>query len=148
MNDLKVIEALRLKKEKAFDYTYNKYYKLVYYVIFNLINDRAIASNLANDTFSDMYNNIGSFKGKSLKEWLIILAKRNADRYLERNNASEDDLLLRLCSQSLTREEFDILNYHAVFGMSFKEIAEVCNVTKGDARKLYKSAILKLETEV
>ena len=148
MNDLKVIEALRLKSERAFDYAYNKYYKLVYYVIFNLIDDRAMANNLANDTFSDMYNNIGSFKGKSLKEWLLIIARGKAEGYLEDNKNSEKDLLLRLCSRILTREEFDILNYHAVFGMSFNEVAKVCNVSEGNARKLYKRATLKLKAEM
>lgn len=149
MTDVKIVEGLKKKSERAFDCAYNKYYKLVYYVIFNEIGDRAEATNLANDTFVDMFNRSESIDNNGLRDWLVIRARLKAKEYLNLNSSGdEDDLFLKLCSRILTKEEFNVLNYHAVFKMDFKEIGSILDMSESEAQRLYKRSMIKLKTEM
>lgn len=57
-DESKLIRELKLKNEKAFDIIYKEYYKLVFYVINQIVNDYETANELTSDTFVDLYNHI------------------------------------------------------------------------------------------
>ena len=165
MTEKELIQGIKRHNEKCFDAIYNKYYKLVLYVILKYVDNKDDAEDLAVDTFITMYNKIDQHNdAKSFKYWLLTIAKNKARRYLDKNrnsevidteyisiqpdNNSSYNMLLKSCSMILTPIEFDVLNYHVVFDMTFKEISKLCNISQSEAFRTYKRAILKLKEEM
>ena len=165
MTEHELIEGIRRHNEKCFDAIYNKYYKLVLYVILKYVDNKDDAEDLAVDTFVTMYNKIDQHSDdKSFKYWLLTIAKNKARRYLGQNknteiidteyiniqpdNNSSYNILLKSCSMILTPIEFDVLNYHVVFDMTFKDISKICGISQSEAFRIYKRSILKLKAEM
>lgn len=166
-NEKKVLMKLRDERnEHAFDLIYNEYYKLVYYVIFKIVGDHEVARDLSIDTFLTMYNKIEQHDmNKSFKYWLLTIAKNNGKLYL-RNKKDKDVVidnelvenqvdshdnykaLMRDCCGILTEQEFDILNQHLIFNLTFEEISELTDTPKTNVHRIYKKAIEKVKIEM
>ena len=54
-NEKILVKKLKEKNENAFDTIYEKYYKLIYYIIFKTINDKEVTKELVSDVFLKMY---------------------------------------------------------------------------------------------
>lgn len=163
-DESKLISELKLKNEKAFDTIYKEYYKLVFYVINQIVNDYETANELTSDTFVDLYNHIEQHDvNKSFKYWLITIAKNNAKRYLRDNKNKRAYIdseyinkipdydkthLLDLCKAILTPLEYDILNLHVVFNMTFVEIGQLHDISKSEIHRIYKKTLAKLRQEL
>ncbi len=165
MTDKELIQGIKRHNEKCFDEIYHRYYKLVLYVILKYVDCKDDAEDLASDTFLTMYNKIDQHNDdKNFKYWLITIAKNKAKRFLDQNrnttvidseyinsqpdNSSSYNSLLKSCSMILTPEEFDIVNYHVVFDMTFKEISKICGISQSEAFRIYKRSIGKLKKEM
>lgn len=168
-NEKRVIQELKKSNEEAFNIIYNEYYSLIYYIIYSIVDDRDVASDLVTDTFITMYNKIYQHDTKkSFKYWLITIAKNYARQYLrdkkddhiildnelvenctnnEVVNYEESDLLSS-CSKILNEDEFYVLNNHVVFKLTFTEIAQIMGISKSSAHRIYKRAIEKVKAEL
>ena len=166
-NEKKVLLKLRDERnEHAFDLIYNEYHKLVYYVIYKIVGDHEVARDLSIDTFLTMYNKIDQHDmNKSFKYWLLTIAKNNGKLYLRNNKDKgvivDNDLveevvdshenyktMITECCSILIEQEFDILNQHLIFNLTFEEIAEVTELSKSNVHRIYKKAIEKVKIEM
>ena len=159
-----IILELKKGNEKAFNIIYHEYYKLIFYIIYNMVYDYELANDLTTDTFIQMYKKIELHNiNKSFKYWLVTIAKNLTKNYLKTNikinkliinedlvdespdNNNELSSLLNECKKLLTPLEFDILNYHIIFNMTYVDISLICNISKSEAHRIYKKAIAKLQ---
>ena len=162
----KVIAELRGQSEEAFNIIYKEYYRLIYYVIYHIVEDSEVANDLTSDTFITMYKKIDQHDpSKSFKYWLVSIAKNNAKQYLRKkmqekvivdneiviqSAAADSNIneLLTACKKILTPTEYDVLNYKIIFDMTFVEIGLMVNVSKSEAFRIYKRALEKLRAEL
>ena len=163
-NEKILVKKLKEKNENAFDAIYEKYYKLIYYIIFKTINDKEVTKELVSDVFLKMYQKIEQHDvTKSFKYWLITIAKNTAKQYLRDNNEKVVDSefideiedtgdnfsrLLSSCSRVLSPLELDVLNKHTAFEMTFEEIGELMGKSKSTAQRIFKEAIEKIKAEI
>ncbi len=161
----KVILELKSHSEEAFNIIYNEYYKLIYYIIKQMVGDSEVANDLTSDTFITMYKKIDQHDiDKSFKYWLVSIAKNIARKYLNDHkkeqtivdndyvvNAEDKggniDDLLKVCQKILNPLEYDVVNYRIVFNLTYVEIGLMCNISKSEAHRIYKRAIGKLKAE-
>lgn len=165
-NEKKILKELANKSEEAFNLIYNEYYRLVFYVIIQIVADEEVANDLTSDTFVTMYNKIEQHDlSKSFKYWLVTIAKNNARQYLKQKNKEnlvlDDEIVINTkdsrgnvnnllldCKKVLTQIEFNVLNYKIMFDMTFVEIGALLNISKSEVFRIYKRAIQKLRTEL
>lgn len=163
-NEKKLIKELMAGSEEAFDLIYKEYSKLVYYIIYQIVENEDVANDLTNDTFLTMYNKIDQHKTeKSFKYWLLTIAKNKAKDYLRKNKEIyilneelvmdkqdiKEDLkeFINRCISILNDEEKQIFNYYIVFNLTFKEIAHIMDKSKSDVHRKYKEIIEKIRKE-
>lgn len=162
----RILKELLNRSEEAFNAIYNEYYKLIFYVIIQIVGDEEVANDLTSDTFITMYNKIEQHDiNKSFKYWLITIAKNNARQYLRQKNKENlivdgevvDHIkdssgniknLLIECKKVLSALEYDVINYKIIFDMTYVEIGKLCNISKSEAFRIYRRAIDKLRTEL
>ncbi|WP_178987906.1 RNA polymerase sigma factor [Winogradskyella schleiferi] len=75
-----LVEQFQNKNENAFEKLYEMYSESIHGVIFNIVNDRAIADELTQDTFIKAWNNAASYsteKGRFFT-WILNIARNTA----------------------------------------------------------------------
>jgi len=161
MTERLIIEGLKNGNEKAFDNMYDKYKNIVFFVIFDIVKNKTDSEDLLIETFEDAYININSFKGDSLKSWIIRIGKNKAINYYKKQKnieyISEEDLynysqndskLNELCDdlkKVLSYEEFTVLVLSALYDMKHREIGEYLNKPVGTISWLYQEARKKAQ---
>lgn len=147
---------------KLFEEIYNKYYKLVCYILSRYISNERDIEELANDTFLNFFNNMQKIKS-SIKYYLAVSAKNQAMNFLKKQN-KENNLLLndelldqispkqlnqnysRIISflkEYLTNEEIEIIEEHLIYEKKFRVIAEERNMNVSSIKTIYYRAIQK-----
>ena len=66
------------RDEKAFAELYEKTRKIVYSVCLSIVKDCGVAEELTQDTFVSVWSEIGKFRGKGLKTWVLTIARNKA----------------------------------------------------------------------
>jgi len=80
--------------DKEFEETYNKYKKLVYFIVVRIINIPNIAEEITNDTFLILYQHLNVIRDKKkIKSYLSITAKRLTYQYIKKYNAEREGLV-------------------------------------------------------
>ena len=75
----KVIENLKKRNERAFNIVYKKYYRLVYYVAFDILHDASAAEEVMQETFIKLMSNIESYQDNGqFKKYITTIAKNLA----------------------------------------------------------------------
>ena len=64
--------------EKAFAELYEKTRKIVYSICLSIVKDNGVAEELTQDTFVSVWSEIGKFRGKGLKTWVLTIARNKA----------------------------------------------------------------------
>lgn len=108
INEDNFIEYIKSKKQKGLEYIVDRYSKLVYKVVYNVIGSGFHAHSIdecVNDVFLSIWNNIGCFdSGKgNFKTWIIAISKYRAIDYrrkLVKNNSVEFDETIMECADS------------------------------------------------
>lgn len=92
-----LIDQAKRGDNKAFTVLYNKYYKLIRYIVFDIIKDDNITKDLVNNIFIKAFNKINSYVNPiSFEAWLKTIAVNTtidwirATKY-DRMNISIDD---------------------------------------------------------
>ena len=67
---------------EAFNELVRRYEKLVFNVAARLLSDSASAEDVTQETFISAYNNIGKFRGGSLKSWFLRIASNGCYDYM------------------------------------------------------------------
>ena len=156
----KVIENLKKRNERAFNIVYKKYYRLVYYVAFDILHDASAAEEVMQETFIKLMSNIESYQDNGqFKKYITTIAKNLAlneykkrkryetvpleDSFFKSEDYSTIDVILTL-ENTLTNEEAKIVSLKVLFDYNFQEIADEIGLTLGATQARYYKAIEKL----
>jgi len=152
----------RKKIEKIFSLIYDKYYKLVYYVIKTNINNIENIKDVSQNTFLHFFNSLTqNSKINDIKSYLLTIAKNESINFLKKYNNyiefneeinsietdnSNNDIFDEL-SELLTKEEYDILIEHIIYGKKLSVIAKEKNVNKNSLKSTYHRSIQRIKTK-
>ncbi|MCX8011898.1 MAG: sigma-70 family RNA polymerase sigma factor, partial [Desulfobacterota bacterium] len=82
-----LLEEIRNGNSKSFELLIIKYEKPIFNLIFNLVKETDVVSELAQETFLKAFKSIKSFKGNStFYTWLRRIAINNSINYLNARN--------------------------------------------------------------
>ena len=162
----KIIKRLKVRDEESFEIIYFRYLKLVYHVIFLIVENKDDTNDLVQDTFMKMMSAIEFFNiNNNFKYWLLQIAKNNAYDYLRKykriiNSYDIDSLkdksvdlveqendfhdILSKYHKLLKKEEYDIITLHLFQGLKFREIARIYEKSTSSVNNIYSRGIHKI----
>ena len=157
----KVILKLKKRDEKAFDIVYDTYYKLIYFIAYDILKDQYAAEDIMQETFIKLMENIEDYNHKgSFKQYLTTIARNLSLNELKKRNTHEElsldedisssteqsnlNVLLTL-DNNLDKLESEIVKYKVLYDYSFQEIADTLNLSIGKVQSQYYLAIKKLK---
>ncbi|MCH5172419.1 MAG: sigma-70 family RNA polymerase sigma factor [Erysipelotrichales bacterium] len=150
--------------KRLYENIYNQYYKLVYFCVAKFIADNEIIKDLVNESFLIFFENVSNIN-RSMKYYLLNIAKNQAKTYLKKSknidyvddsimlNFPDDDVksseiyisLIDDLKCVLSDLEVGIIIYHAVDGLTFKELETKYNIKAKTINKMYERAIKKFK---
>lgn len=160
-----LIGLMKEKNEDAFEAIYEKYYKLVFLVINNIVRDKEVTKELVSDTFVKMYKNISSFDTKrKFSPWLTTIAKNTALNYVNRDQeknivydeeivsrveaTSSTDDAAQIISSTLEGLEQEVVKLKIVDDCTYQEISEILDITVSEAFRKYRSGLQKIKNNL
>ncbi|MGM9858915.1 MAG: RNA polymerase sigma factor [Bacilli bacterium] len=160
--DLALKSGNKERIEKVFESIYYNYSKLVSFCIGKYIADEETIKDLTNDVFLSFFKHITNIS--NIKSYLCTSAKNKALDYLqkEKNVFIVEDIdslretinftsttfyssLIEDLESILSKEELDIVELHALYGYSFKEIGIKKNISSNYATVIYFRALKKFK---
>jgi len=79
LNEQELIQQLKQRNESAFRWMVENYRNRVYSTVFNILQDREEAEDVAQETFIQVFESVNSFKEQSsLSTWIYRIAVRKA----------------------------------------------------------------------
>ncbi|MDO4332503.1 MAG: sigma-70 family RNA polymerase sigma factor [Eubacteriales bacterium] len=101
---LQAVHDFQQGKEKAFTEIYNRTNKYVYYTIYKSVKDAAIAEDVMQETYLEVYRSLSSLKsGEAVKSWIAKIAHHRIYQYLKKN----PDQLLKEEEQEAVFEQLE-----------------------------------------
>lgn len=158
-NSNRIIEKFRMKDYSDFDLFYEETKKIVYFTIKNIIHDEELTKDLMQDTYIKFLNQLDKYKDDNLNAYLSLMARNIAineynrrkkevidSEYLDQLSTTkiEDPMIFRILDY-LSEEEKEIVLYHIVENLKFKDIAKIVNKSLGTVLWIYNKAIKKLQ---
>lgn len=149
-------------QDEVFQEVYDTYYKLVYYLVIQIVKSKEDTEEIVNDVFLKAFRHLDQFDYKtSLKSWLAQIAKHEAINCYNKNKKQniklEDKAIDNLNSEDhfyqymmefeevLDQEELDILVYRLYFNLKFEEISDLKDLSVSAIFKKYRSALKKIK---
>lgn len=154
--ELDVLVRKYLKGDSfAFDEIYNETQTSVYLSIRTYLKDQQIIEDLMQDTYVRAIQNITKYKlGTNFKAWISCIARNIAINYYNKEKKVElveidnpvlsvenNDSKLDYYLSFLEGVERDIVIYHIVLDMKFKDIAKIVELPQSTVFAKYKTAI-------
>lgn len=141
--------------QNRFERLYYKYKNLMYYIAFGVLNDEADSEDAVQEAFMRIAKNmdkVGEIDSTVTKNFVAIIAKREALRIVEKRNkygeqpdidmesiqdAKSYSLLnsVQYALESLPSEYGYLMNLKYVFGYSGREIAEMTDMSEVNVRQ-------------
>ncbi len=156
----RIIEKFRRKDYSEFDLFYEQTKKIVYFTIKNIINDEELTKDLMQDTYIKFLNNLDNYQNDNLNAYLSLMARNIAiNEYnrrkrevidtdyidqLKQEKTSPEHSIFRIL-ELLSEEEREIVLYHIVENLKFKDIAIIVGKSLGTVLWIYNKAIKKLQ---
>ena len=149
-----------------FEEVYREYFPLICRYSYSLCRSRALAEDLAQDTFLKAMKHIGSFRGEcKLEVWLCQIAKNTWYSYQKKHlrGQSLDELPfepytrdegfeaaaeLHRALDSLEEPYREVVSLHGLGGLPFAQIAELHGKTESWARVTFHRGKLKLKEKL
>ena len=147
--------------QSAFAELYEKTRKIVYSVCLSIVKDSGIAEDLTQETFVCVWSDIGNFRGKGLKTWVLTIARNKALNVLrkrKRETVVDESTLVSVGgkTETPTGEVFEALNkaldetekqiviLHVLWGYKHREIAVELQMPLGTVLSKYNVSVKKL----
>jgi RNA polymerase sigma-70 factor (ECF subfamily) len=160
------IKLLQKGDMSSFDPIYHETKKLVFYTVLSILKDESISEDIMQETYLKMLEKIHSFKKSvSVKSWITTIARNLAlNEYKKRKRElqvditeseylfgstesnSEKELIIRDILGNLKETERDIVIYHVVSDLTFKEISKILDIPIGTVTWKYSEALKKLRS--
>ncbi len=138
----------------AFDIIYYETKKHVYLSIYAIIKDRFLIEDLMQDTYMKIINELSSYRlGTNFYAWVSRIARNTAiNEYNRRKKIvlveeyfdgveENENTLLHMTMKVLDGLERDVLIYHTILNMRFKDIATMLEKPLPTIYSIYKKAI-------
>jgi RNA polymerase sigma factor (sigma-70 family) len=166
-----LIELLRLKSQRAYNYLYDNYSSAIYGVIYKIVADADESSDVMQEAFIKIWKNIERYdvdKGR-LFTWMINIARNLAIDYIRsvpaRNSSKTDTLteatplsaqehsayiktdhmgLERIVNELATEQKI-IIDLAYFQGYTQEEIAKELNMPLGTVKTRARAALMKLK---
>ena len=168
---MKPVEQDFLKKdEEAFEWIYERYFRLLEYVADRILEDEVESKDVAQESFLKAFMNVDSYKEDvSFLSWLCAIARNEAlDRKRKRRwtNLDEEEMkklpskeegpkekarnqeILDRMAEILDKEDYDLVVYRVVFQLPYKEIGKLLDRPVSVLIPRYDRAIKKLRKEL
>ncbi|WP_378188425.1 RNA polymerase sigma factor [Aquimarina sp. W85] len=159
-------------KDFAFKTLIEHYGKPLYWHIRNMVKDHDDANDVLQNVFIKVYRHVDNFKGDSkLFSWIYRIATNESITFLnnkaKKNNISNAELYQKLTSNleadiyfegdeiqlklqkaiaSLPQRQQQVFNMKYFEDLTYKEIAEILELTEGSLKATYHLASKKIET--
>ena len=159
---LKAFLSLKGGDMSSFDVIYHLSKKGVYYAIYLIIKNQAIAEDLMQDTYVSFLDKLNKLNDDiDVLAYLVTMAKNLALNYYKRHkkemellanhipfsyyeeNFSNHDLL-KVMKETLSEKEMQIFMLRIIGEYSFKEISQIMNIKIGTLTWAYQEARAKL----
>lgn len=160
IKDPQTNNQLQSKDQETFDEIYEKYNKLVYYIINFYVLNHDTTKDLVQDTFLKVWSNIDKYKPNSnFQAWIATVARNTVIDYLRTKKEHfgfDEDYFNSDDSQKLIRDfdldargilsdiEYQIVILSIVYNLKRKEVAEIVGRPLGTVLRVYSEAIVKL----
>lgn len=166
MNDEELIEDFLNGNKDAFEPLFNRYHRDLFCLINSYFNNTEEARDVTQETFIKAFNNIKKLRDKTkFKAWLFSIGmnlakdrikshKLNKNHELESVSDPTDiensvirinlSKVLEIGIQNLPEKQSDVLRLRIVDEMSFKDIAEIMQISETTARTNFHFAIKNL----
>lgn len=135
--------------------------KAVYLSIMPYIKKRDVIEDIMQDTYLKVIEKISYYKiGTNFIGWISVIARNNAINYYNKEKrievleevdviANDDkDSLLSRALNILEGLEKDVIIYHIVLNLKFKEISKILNMPISTIYLLYKQALKKIKNKL
>ena len=153
-----LVQRYRTGDKDAFDDIYYETQTSIYLSIKTYIKEPQVIEDLMQDTYVRIIQNIEKYKlGTNFKAWVSCIARNIAINYYSKEKRVDildvtDNVFAQEKSESkleyylslVERIERDIVIYHIVLEMKFKQIAEIVELPQSTVFAKYKSAIEKI----
>lgn len=163
---LNLVKALQNNRLEVFDDLYYDTKNIVYYTILGIVKDPSLSEDLMQETYLKMLENIHSFKkSSSVKAWIATIArnlalneynKRKRELYVDISedevlfgsvdSSSEKELIVGEILSSLDDTLRDIVIYHVLGDLTFKEISKILDIPQGTIQWKYYEAIKSIQS--
>ncbi len=171
--EAELLQGLRLRTNKSYDYLYMHYRGALYNVILQLIQDKETAADVLQEVFTTVWQQIDKYdenKGR-LFTWLVRLTRNaainklrskvyksqakneNLDNYvtsIEENNPALDTVNrigLRKQVHQLREDYKNVIELSFYNGFTQEEIAKALNIPIGTVKTRLRNALLELRKQ-
>jgi RNA polymerase sigma-70 factor (ECF subfamily) len=161
------IKELQKGNMTAFDPLYYETKNLVYYTILNIVKDPSLSEDLMQETYLKALEKIHTFKtNTSVTSWFTTIARNMAINEFNRRkrelsidvndqeelfgsqeSTSEKELLVREILQNLEDTDRDIVVYHLINDLKFRQIADILDMPLGTVTWRYNQAIKNIQSK-
>lgn len=165
MIDHKLIEALKLKDEQAFEDIYHQTKRGVYSIIFSVTKSHAATEDLMQDVYMKMMNSLDSYQMRTnFYNWLLTMARNQAIDYYRREkkvtpmglndfdamnqsieSSPDEETKFQLMIDMLEEDQRAVILLRMVDDLKFKEIARILDKPLGTILWHYQQALKKLK---
>lgn len=143
---------------------YEAYHVMIYHCMYDVVQSREIAEDLAADFFVKLWSVASKFKGTTHRAWLLTIARNMALDHVRKHQKeqlesdevisqvsveSEDSTLvnqlaLKEAMDRLPQDEREIINLKVLAQLTFKEISRLIPMPMGTVTWKYREGIRKL----
>ncbi len=165
----KAVERFIEGDAKAFDYIYDKTYKIVYFVIYGIVKNRTHAQDLVQETYLKAFKNLSGFVADNFVAWITTMAKNIAINeynklkrekltdFVAESNYIESDFrmpeedsfgLLKLAQEKLSEDDYKIVVMCVIAGYRRREVAQILNMPISTVTYRLQSALETLKKNI
>ena len=164
----KAVERLKSGDMSAFDYIYEHTYKVVFFVVHNIVRSKETSEDLVQETYLKAFKHLDGYKTDSVLAWLTAIARNLAlnsykkgkretptdfeaedYRFGAANMPDEDCFgLIKLAESSLSEEDFQIVVMCAVAGYKRREVSEILKMPVSTVTYKYLEALKTLRKKL
>ncbi len=158
-NELVLVEAAK-KNSKQFDVLYDKYYEQIFRFIYQRLDDKELAFDASQQVFLKAMINLHKYENRGLPfaSWLYRIASSEVNNLFREQKAQRTvnidsvhiytiieeiqetkidryhDKIVSIISEQLEEDELQLIEMRFFEKRSFKEIAEILDITENNAK--------------
>lgn len=153
------VKRLKEHDEGAYNDVYHTYYRLIYFLAFEIVKDSYLAEDIVQDAFVKLMGNIHLLNNdKNFHQYLITIVKNLAFNEIKRKrdipsenieqvveSKDKDQSLFEDMHDYLTKQENQVVIYKIIYECTIHQIAKITNISPSSTYRTYLSALKKIK---